>query len=49
MWNADWKRRYFVLEGDELSYYTDEGKANKKGSINLNEATGVKVFLLSPF
>lgn len=39
----NWKRRYTILEGNELSYHTDETLRNKKGSIQLDQSTKVQI------
>jgi hypothetical protein len=42
-WNADWKRRFFVLADSELAYFVDEGQTNRKGAIDLTVASDLKV------
>jgi hypothetical protein len=44
-WNQEWKRRYFVLSGSDLDFFSDETLSKQKGSIDLLKATDVKVSL----
>ncbi|EFC44523.1 predicted protein [Naegleria gruberi] len=40
-----WKRRYFVFHDEsELTYYTDEKKKKKKGSLNIDKSIIVECF-----
>ena len=43
-WNADWKRRFFVLAKKELVYYEDERQAKRKGAIDLANATELRPY-----
>lgn len=38
----NWKRRWFVLSGDTLFYYTDEAAAAPSGVVPLTKQCGVK-------
>ena len=42
-WNAEWRKRYFVLADQELIYYADEKQQKRKGSIDLASAIDIKV------
>eukprot|EP00949_MAST-11_sp_MAST-11-sp1_P002682 g2682.t1 len=39
--NKSWKRRYFVVTGKQISYYTNETCSKLKGSINVGTIEGV--------
>jgi hypothetical protein len=46
-WNADWKRRFFVLSEGELAFYADEKAVlikKPKGSINLAGTTELRPY-----
>ena len=38
----NWKKRYFVLSGNSLEYYKNEGDASPKGIIDLTAGRGVR-------
>ena len=38
----NWKRRYFVLKGNALYYYKNEGDEDPKGSIDLTKGRGIR-------
>lgn len=37
-----WKKRYFVLQDSNLSYYTKEGDKSPRGTIDLTSGRGVR-------
>jgi len=45
-WNADWKRRFFVLNGSDFEFYADDQQLKQKGVIDLTTATELKVLMI---
>ena len=37
-----WKKRFLVLDGDKMEYFTKEGAGKVHGTINLSEGRGVR-------
>ena len=38
----NWKKRYFVLRGNNVEYFVNEGDAAARGNIDLSLARGVR-------
>lgn len=44
-WNAEWKKRFFVLSGADLDFFADEAQLKLKGSIDLSKIKKFEVLI----